>query len=190
MEPETLLQTGSLGRYLSNVRDAWGDGTDRDLPFKVQALMREFLTGTRRDEPWMAEMIAEGNIAKELYRDVDHGFIQMGHVQPQGHINPPHDHGPCWVVYGAYSGRTEIVVYAHRGTDSTTGKALLEKRDVHYLEPGVVYPYVPGDIHSVVVLEGPAIIFRFLSRDLTQVKRAYYDLERDATLVEPAAASA
>lgn len=172
----------SFERYIEAIRNVWGDGKDPALPLEVQALMQEMLTTTDLKEPWLAEMIEEGKIAKELYHDPDYGFIQMGHVQPQGHTNPPHDHGPCWVVYGAYSGLTEIVLYRHAGVDETSGRAVLEKRDVHQLAPGVVHPYVPGDIHSVVAMEGPAVVFRFLSADLNRVKRAYYDFERNATV--------
>ena len=180
--PTSSIAVNSFDRYIGAIRDAWGDGTDPGLPHKVTAIMREMLATTRRDEPWIAEMIAEGKVAKELYYDPDHGFIQMGHVQPQGHTNPPHDHGPCWVVYGAFSGRTEIIVYRHAGVDEKSGRTILEKREVHQLTPGVVYPYVPGDIHSVVAVEGPAVVFRFLSADLNRVKRAYYDLDKNAVV--------
>jgi predicted metal-dependent enzyme (double-stranded beta helix superfamily) len=175
----------SFARYISGIRSLWGDGKSAELPSRVAALMAELLATAGRDEPWMAHLIKEAKVAKELYRDPEHGFIQMGHVQPTGHNNPPHDHGPCWVVYGAYSGSTEIVLYrrADEGQDEL-GRTLLEKKAVHQLTPGVVYPYLPGDIHSVVALEGPAIVFRFLSYDLTKVKRGYYDLERNATVVD------
>ncbi|MGH8694130.1 MAG: hypothetical protein ACREVM_07880, partial [Burkholderiales bacterium] len=115
----------------------------------------------------------------ELYRDPDHGFIQMGHVQPQGHANPPHDHGPCWVVYGAYSGMTDIVLYRRADDDGKPGRPLLEKKALHKLGPGAVYPYFPGDVHSVIAVTGPAVVFRLLSADLNKVKRSYYDPERN-----------
>jgi predicted metal-dependent enzyme (double-stranded beta helix superfamily) len=176
------VKLDSFERYIEAVREVWGDGADPTLPDKVKTIMREMLTTADRDEPWLADMIAEGKVAKELYHDPDYGFIQMGHVQPRGHTNPPHDHGPCWVVYGAFSGRTEIVLYRHAGVDEKSGRAILEKRDVHQLTPGVVHPYVPGDIHSVVAVEGPAVVFRFLSADLNRVKRAYYDLDKNAVV--------
>ena len=185
------LENGdSFARYISGIRSVWGDGKGPELPSRVAALMAELLATASRDEPWMAALIKEAKIAKELYRDPEHGFIQMGHVQPRGHNNPPHDHGPCWVVYGAYSGLTEIVVYrrADEGQDES-GRTVLEKTAVHQLGPGVVYPYLPGDVHSVVAVEGPAIVFRFLSSDLNKVKRSYYDLERNATVVDRAVMS-
>jgi predicted metal-dependent enzyme (double-stranded beta helix superfamily) len=189
MPARTIENLNSFERYIAAIRSIWGDGKSPELPLKVKALMEELLRTTTRDEPWMAHLIKEAKFAKELYRDPDHGFIQMGHVQPQGHANPPHDHGPCWVVYGAYSGLTEIVLYRRAAEDDPSGRAVLEKKDVHQLSPGVVHPYFPGDIHSVVALTGPAIVFRFLSYDLDKVKRGYYDLKRNATVVESSLAS-
>jgi len=183
------MNENSLERYISGVRSIWRDVNDPELPFKVKALMEELLTETKPDDPWMARLIREAKVAKEMYRDPDHGFIQMGHVQPQGHTNPPHDHGPCWVVYGAYSGLTEIILYRRAEEQRQLGRTVLEKKAVHQLGPGAVYPYFPGDVHSVVAVAGPAIVFRFLSYDLNKVKRAYYDLERNATVLDRSVAS-
>ena len=47
----------SLERYIAEVRAAWGDGKDPQLPFKVAALMQKLFASTRPDDPWMAELI-------------------------------------------------------------------------------------------------------------------------------------
>ena len=52
-----------------------------------------------------------------------------------GHSNTPHDHGPCWVVYGAFSGLTEITKYKRTDDGSQPGKATLEKDELHRLSP-------------------------------------------------------
>ena len=90
----------------------------------------------------MAEIIRDGKPSRELYRDPDHGFIQMGHVHKQGHGNTPHDHGPCWVVYGAFSGVTDITKYKRTDDGSQPGKCTLEKDRLDRLSAGVVVPYV------------------------------------------------
>jgi len=168
----------SLERYIEEIRSIWGDGKDPRLPFKVKALMEKMLATTSPDEPWMAELIREGKPSRELYRDPNHGFVQMGHVHPQGHGNAPHDHGPCWVVYGSYGGLTEITTYRRVDDGEEAGKAKLEVREKHRLSPGVVYPYLPGDIHSTKAVEAPAVVFRFLSYDLDKVERYRYNLEK------------
>lgn len=168
----------SLDHYIEEIRSLWGDGKDPELPFRVKALMEKLLTSTPSEEPWMAGLIKEGKPAKELYRDPRLGFIQMGHVHQKGHANLPHDHGPCWVVYGAYTGVTDITLYRRTDDGKEPGRASLEKKELHRLSPGVVRAFLPGDIHSVHALEGPAVVFRFLSTDLEKVERYRYNLEK------------
>jgi len=168
----------SLERYIAEVRAAWGDGKDPQLPFKVKALMEKMFATTRSDDPWMAELIREGKPSRELYRDPDFGFIQMGHVHKQGHGNKPHDHGPCWVVYGSYSGVTEITKYKRADDGSREGFATIEPERLDRLTPGVCVAYLPGDIHSTHAVEGPGIVFRFLSYDLDQIERYRYNPEK------------
>lgn len=168
----------SLENYIAEVRSIWGSGREPELPFKVKSLMEKLFASTSPDEPWMAELMREGKPARELYRDPDYGFIQMGHVHTQGHQNTPHDHGPCWVVYGSYKGVTEISLFRRTDDRKEAGRAQVEKKELHRLSPGVVRPYLPGDIHSVHAVEGPAVVFRFLSTDLEKVERYRYNVEK------------
>jgi hypothetical protein len=176
----------SLERYIAEVRSAWGDGKDPQLPFKVKALMEKLFASTSPDDAWMAEIIRDGSPSRELYRDPDYGFIQMGHVHKQGHGNLPHDHGPCWVVYGSFSGITEITKYRRTDDGSKPGSATLEKERLDRLSAGVVQPYLPGDIHSTNTVQGPGVVFRFLSYDLDKIERCRYNLEKSTvTLLTP-----
>lgn len=178
MAISALREGNSLERYIGEIRSIWGDGKDPELPFKVKSLMEKLLLSTSPDEPWMAQLIQEAKPSRELYRDPDYGFIQMGHVHKQGHGNLPHDHGPCWVLYGSYSGLTEITLYSRTDDGREAGRATLEKKELHRLSPGIVYPYLPGDIHSTHAVEAPAVVFRFLSYDLEKVERCRYNLEK------------
>jgi len=170
--------TNSLDRYIAEVRAAWDDGKDPQLPFKVKALMEKLFADTRPDDPWMVELIRDAKPSRELYRDPERGFIQMGHIHKQGHGNKPHDHGPCWVVYGSYQGVTEITTYKRTDDGSREGLAKLERERLDRLTPGVVIPYLPGEIHSTHAVEGPGVIFRFLSHDLEQIARYRYNMEK------------
>ncbi len=170
--------SNTLEKYIAEVRAVWGDGKDPQLPFKVKALMEKLFASTSADDPWMAEIIREGKPSRELYRDPDFGFIQMGHVHKQGHGNLPHDHGPCWVVYGAYSGLTEITKYKRTDDSKQPGVATLEKERLDRLSPGVVQPYLRGDIHSTNAVQGPGVVFRFLSYDLEKIERNRYNKEK------------
>lgn len=139
--------------------------------------MEKFLASISPQEPWIAELIREGLPAKELYRDKDYGFIQMGHVHEKGHSNSPHDHGPCCVLYGVYHGVTEITSYRRTDDGRVPGRATLEKKELHRLTRGVVIPYVSGEIHSTFAAEH-SVVLRFLSCDLNRVQRYRYDLEK------------
>lgn len=172
----------SFDRYIAGIRALWGDGKDPELPFKVKAAMEKMLGSTDPTEPWMADLIRAARPSRELYRDADYGFIQMGHVHPHGHGNTPHDHGPCWVVYGSYSGVTEITLYRRTDDASVPGRATLEKKELHRLTPGVAYAYLPGDIHSTRAVEAPAVVFRFLSYDLEKIQRYRYNVEKGAVV--------
>ena len=186
LDPATTSNT--FDRYIEELRSLWSDGPDAELPFKVKAAMERMLASTSPDDPWMAEIIRDGDPSRELYRDPDYGFVQMGHVHPEGHGNLPHDHGPCWVVYGAYQGITEIPLYERTDDGRNADKADLRTKEVHRLGPGVVYPYLTGQIHSTQVAESPAVVFRFLSADLTRILRRRYNLETGAvSLIEPVA---
>jgi hypothetical protein len=176
----------SFERYIAEVRAVWGAGKDPDLPFKVKALMEKMLASTTRGDPWMAELLREAKPSRELYRDPDYGFIQMGHVHQQAHGNTPHDHGPCWVVYGAYSGLTEITKYQRTDDGAQAGKATLVQERLDRLSPGVVIPYLRGDIHSTHAAQGPGVVFRFLSYDLDKIDRSRYNLEKQTIIPVPA----
>jgi hypothetical protein len=176
----------SLDRYIAEVRAVWGDGKDTQLPFKVAAAMEKLFASTNPDDPWMAELIRDGKPSRELYRDAEHGFIQMGHVHKQGHGNTPHDHGPCWVVYGGYRGVTEITKYKRTDDGSQPGKCALEKERLDTLTPGTVVPYLRGDIHSTNAVQGPGVVFRFLSYDLDKIDRSRYNQEKGTVIPVPA----
>ena len=178
-------QDNSFDRYISEVRAVWGNGKDPQLAFKVKPLLENLLTTTIPDEPWMAKLIVEGKQSNELYRDPQLGFIQMGHNQQPGHQNAPHDHGPCWVLYGVYRGKMEITKYRRLDDQGIAGRARIERGEVHTLTPGVVYAYLPGDIHSTFAHEA-SVVFRFLSYDLTKVERYRYNLDKGTvSVVEP-----
>lgn len=186
MAIDPAVRENTFEEYIREVRDLWANSKDDELPFKVQHAMEKMLASTSPDDPWMAELIREGKPSRELYRDPEYGFIQMGHIHPEGHGNLPHDHGPCWVVYGAYKGLTEITLYERTDDGRDPEKASLRPQEVHNLGAGVVYPYLTGQIHSTHAAEAPGVVFRFLSADLNKISRRRYNVETGAvTLIEP-----
>jgi len=81
----------------------------------------------------------------------------------------------CWVLYGVYRGEIEITTYRRLDDGNDKENAGLEKKELHRLTPGVVYPYLGGEIHSTRAVEAPSVVFRFLSYDLNRVERHRYN---------------
>ena len=132
LDPATTSTT--FDRYIEELRSLWSDGPRRGVALQGgKAAMERMLSSTRPDDPWMAEIIRDADPSRELYRDPDYGFVQMGHVHPEGNGNLPHDHGPCWVVYGAYQGITEIPLYERTDDGRNADKAELRIKEVHKL---------------------------------------------------------
>ena len=73
---------------------------------------------------------------------------------------------------------TEITKYKRTDDGAQPDVATLEKERLDRLTPGVVVPYLPGDIHSTNAVEGPGVIFRFLSYDLDKIERYRYNVEK------------
>jgi len=171
----------TFARYIEQMRAAWARGQDATLPARAQALLEALLRTAPADEPWLAQLLRERPAARALYRDPDYGFIQMGHSHPAGHSNAPHDHGPCWVLYGVYQGAVEITTYRRTDDGSVPERASLAVQETARLTPGTVRPYLPGDIHAVRTVDpAGAVVLRFLSADLERVERYRYDLATGA----------
>jgi hypothetical protein len=49
----------------------------------------------------------------------------------------------------------------------------------------VVVPYLRGDIHSTNAVQGPGVVFRFLSYDLDKIDRSRYNLENGKIIPVP-----
>jgi len=172
----------SLKTYIEEVRSIWREGRDPELPFQVKGLLEKFLASINPQESWIARLMERGLPAEELYRDKDYGFIQMGHVHEKGHTTLPHDHGPCWVLYGVYHGAAEIATYRRVDHGNVPGRAELKKKEIHRLTAGVGIPCLSGEIHSARTLEH-SVVFCFLSHDLNKVRKHHYDLEKG--IVQP-----
>jgi len=175
--------SSSLDRFVEETRQAWGSGQHPQLPYRIRGALERMIGAADPAEPWFNRLVTERLPARELYRDRDHGFILMGHVHPAGHQNQPHDHGPCWVVYGVARGEVEITSYRRTDSAGIPGQAALEKEDAVRLTPGAARPYLTGDIHSTRALVPGSLVFRFLSGDLDKAERCRYDPEKGTVTV-------
>ena len=173
-----------FNQFVASMREAWAAEQGDDLTARARPLLERLLQDSPRDEAWVAGLLRDQPPGRELYRDPEHGFIQMGHYHgaervalDAQHGLTPHGHGPCWVLYGVYSGEIEITKFRRVVDPSDPNQARLEVVEVVRVTPGTVQPYRPGEIHATraIAPEG-SIVMRFLSGDLERVERYRYDL--------------
>jgi hypothetical protein len=82
---------------------------------------------------------------------------------------------------GSSMARTPASPRSQNTKAPTTGQsriATLEKERLDRLSPGVVQPYLREDIHSTNAVQGPGVVFRFLSYDLDKIERNRYNMEK------------
>jgi len=152
----------ALETFIDNVRSDWGPLTSEVVAAcgrHLAALLQAPVT-----EAWLADLHAKPPLTKTLYRDPDHGFMLLAHVEPAGLYRPPHDHGRGWVIYGVQCGGSEMGTYGR--LDDADGTPRLVKRNGTLVQPGQVQVYLPGDVHDTHCVTGPALLFRFTDRDL------------------------
>jgi hypothetical protein len=152
----------ALDTFIASVRSEWGPLSTA----LVTACSRHLATLLQAPatEPWLADLHAAKPLARELYRDPEHGFVLLAHTEPAGLYRPPHDHGRSWVVYGVQQGESEMGTYGR--FEDEAGRPRLVKRNATVVGPGQVQTYLPGDIHDTRCLTGPSLLFRFSERDL------------------------
>ena len=124
----------------------------------------EALAQASPEEPWLAELHRDRPTSRELYRDVESGFVLLAHFENAGLYRPPHDHGRSWVIYAVQQGESEMGTYGRVEDDH--GRVRLVKRNATLVKPGQAQVYLPGDIHDTLCVSGPALLFRFTERDL------------------------
>lgn len=99
----------------------------------------------------------------ELYRDPEHAFLLLTHVEREGDYRPPHDHGRAWVIYTVVRGEIEMSTYA-RVVDADGPR--LVRRATAPLRAGDSRAYLPGDLHDTRCLSSSVRLLRLTSRDL------------------------
>ncbi|UTP40941.1 hypothetical protein M9M90_07095 [Phenylobacterium sp. LH3H17] len=156
------MAKSALDKFVEAVRSDWGP-LNRGVTAACSRHLANLLAADG-SEPWLADLHHQQPLARELYRDTDHGFVLLAHTEPAGLYRPPHDHGRAWVIYGVQRGESEMGTYDRlEGADA---QPRLVRRNATRVAPGQVQVYLPGDIHDTRCTAGPALLFRFTERDL------------------------
>lgn len=152
----------SLETFVDGVRSAWGPLTTETVARTRQLL--EDLARAPASEPWLAALLRDPPEDRELYRDPEHGFLLLAHVERGGRYRVPHDHGSGWVIYAVQHGEMAMGSYAR--VTGANGEAHLVQRDVSRVRAGECRVYLPGDIHDTRCLSDDVLMLRLTSCDL------------------------
>lgn len=143
-------------------------------PAGVEAV-REALEPLLVDAGFVATHLGPDNdaVRKILYEDPELGFCVLAHVYKGSNEAPPHDHGPCWAIYGQATGATEMTEYDKVGDPAGDQPGKAAPRETYVLDPGMAVAYQIGDLHSPK-RDGETRLIRMEGRNLDGVKRDKY----------------
>jgi hypothetical protein len=105
------------------------------------------------------------------------------HGRDEAGKSAPHDHGPCWVVYGNYTNYTQMRRWKRVDDDSVEGHAKLTLQKEFRLHAGEAAAFAVGDIHSIEYPPDTYFI-RVTGGDVEQQKTLRFNLEKQTVEVE------
>ena len=95
----------------------------------------------------------------------------------KGGKSSPHDHGPCSVIYGNYTGHTLMRRWNRIDNGGAVGPAQLKLVEEYIVNSGKATAFGPGDIHSIDYPDG-AFFIRVTLGDVEKQKTCRFDLEK------------
>jgi hypothetical protein len=105
------------------------------------------------------------------------------HGREQGGKSVPHDHGPCWVVYGQYKHYTDMTRWKRLDNGNTAEHAELTVQKQFRLNPGEAAAFAKGDIHSIAYGDDTFFI-RVTGGDVEKQQTLRFNLEQQTVEVE------
>ncbi len=158
------MSNSSLVKFTQALNEEWGVVSSA-LTLKSKLLLED-LTQTCLNDDWYKDLVKSKSPAKEIYRSEKHGFILMGHVEQNGELSPPHDHGNGWVLYSTVIGQVDMGIY--QKIIKTDGSLHLVQKDAYPLKAGQCSVYLQGDIHDTHTVEDNTVMLRLTSCDFNK----------------------
>jgi hypothetical protein len=110
-----------------------------------------------------------------IHHDPITDMYVFAHVYQDEGRSHAHDHGPCWIIYGNVSGRTDMIEWRRLDDGSQPGVAKLEKEKEYSVTAGEAAIFRNGAIHSTYHPAGPSMLVRVISGDMDSVWRHTFD---------------
>ncbi len=111
------------------------------------------------------------------------------HGGRKGGTSPPHDHGPCSVIYGNFTGHTVMRRWKRLDEGGSEGPARLEVAREYTVGAGQATAFAEGDIHSIDYPDG-AFFVRVTVGDVEKQKTRRFDLDRGIVEIDDRATQA
>ena len=174
-------------QLIVGVRAAFAAGNDPRG--QAQAIADHLRIAFAEGWPGNSASLGDGYGAFLIHADDELGHPQAGFrifayrngPQPES-SQAPHDHGPCFVVYGVAKGSNIQTRYAWRYDLDTTKAPTLEKTQEILQNPGQASYFLPGEIHSTQSSQTDETVYvRITSQDLDEVWRHRYHLEHNTS---------
>src|SRR5499425_3359398 len=105
------------------------------------------------------------------------------HGREKGGKSAPHNHGPCWVVYGQYRHYTDMTRWKRLDSGTAAGHAELTVQKQFRLNAGEAAAFAKGDIHSIAYGDDTFFI-RVTGGDVEKQKTLRFNLEEQTVEVE------
>jgi hypothetical protein len=179
--------TYTQAQFIEDVRQAFASTEDACGQAQAAAdhLRRALATGWPENSPQMGK--DDGTYV--MHRDAEYGhpnpgFMIMAYRQGPQPESPqsPHDHGPCFVVYGVASGGNTQTRFAWRYGPDSTKPPRLEATQQIIQKPGDAAYFLPGEIHATQgSREESTVYVRITSQDLDGVWRHRYHLAHNTS---------
>ena len=135
----------------------------------------ELLTKHLGDPPPYTERTTIGHEPETDVHVLVHGREKAGK-------SSPHDHGPCWVVYGNYRNPTRMRRWRRLDDGSKPGYTELTLQREFLNEPGHAAVFAVGDIHSIEYGDDTFFI-RVTGGDVETKETLRFDAENNAVQV-------
>jgi predicted metal-dependent enzyme (double-stranded beta helix superfamily) len=118
-----------------------------------------------------------------IAHDPDTDVHVLVHGRDKSGKSAPHDHGPCWVVYGNYTSYTQMRRWKRLDDGTEPGHAELALQKEFRLNAGQAAAFAVGDIHSIEYPD-ETIFIRVTGGDVEQQKTLRFDLEQQTVETE------
>ncbi|CAL2104178.1 conserved protein of unknown function [Tenacibaculum sp. 190130A14a] len=155
------MKQTKLDHCIEGISNIWGP-LNSNLVKQSKELIENLIKNSATED-WVDDMLKNQLSFKEIYRSKEHGFVLMGHLEQEGDISPPHDHGAGWVIYAVLQGSSKMGLFNR--VFFPDGTMDVVQKEATILKAGECRVYLPGDIHNTQTLKDNTVMLRLTSCD-------------------------